>query len=434
MTLFAVRFSGRAADRSHPYGHGKIENLSALFETLLLLATCVWIVWESIHRLVSSDHPPVDANAWAFGVVILSIVVDVSRSRALYRVARKYDSQALEADALHFSTDILSSSVVLVGLLGVVLADRLEMPALDKADALAALGVAAVSIAISWRLGRKTVTDLLDAVPPGLRDELARAVESVPGVTDVRQVRVRRSGPEAFADVTVGVSYDTAFERVHEITRAVEEAVRAVLRKADVLVHAEPASIGPGDLQTSVRALAARQGLHAHNVRVLDEEGGGRSLDMHLEVDRSWSVGEAHARADAFEEALRQAQPAILRITTHLEPAGEHVPGATSRPVDDRRIQEAVEASARGLGVIIHAHDVEVRRVGGELSVTYHCMLDPTLGIEAAHDLTKRLEQALRDRIPEIRRVVIHVEPRTAPPAAGPSVDSKPPPPSGDDR
>jgi cation diffusion facilitator family transporter len=418
MTLFAVRFSGRAADRSHPYGHGKIENLSALFETLLLLGTCVWIVWEAVHRLVAEESAHVHANVWAFGVVILSIVVDVSRSRALYRVAKKYDSQALEADALHFSTDILSSSVVLVGLVGVVLADRLGLLLLEKADTLAALGVAAVSIAISCRLGVKTVTDLLDAVPPGLRDEIDRAVQRVPGVLDVRQVRVRRSGPEAFADVTVGVGYDTAFERVHEITRAVEEAVRAVLRKADVLVHAEPAAIGSGDLQAAARSLAARLGLVAHDIRIVDVDGGGRALDLHLEVEPSLSVGQAHAQADAFESALRQEHPALLGVTTHLEPAAEHAARIPVSPGDDRRIREAVEASASELGVRLQAHDVEVWRSAEGLSVTFHCLLDPGLGIQAAHDLTMRLEQVVRARVPDIRRVVIHVEPRPLPAAA----------------
>jgi divalent metal cation (Fe/Co/Zn/Cd) transporter len=340
--------------------------------------------------------------------VILSIVVDISRSRALYRVAKKYESQALEADALHFSTDILSSSVVLLGLVGVVLSGWLKMPLLMKADALAALGVAAVTMAISWRLGMKTIADLLDSVPPGLRAEIERAVQSVPGVFDVRLVRVRRSGPEAFADVTVGVSYDTAFERVHEITRQVEEAVRAVLRKADVLVHAEPALIGTSDLEASVRAHAARLGLVAHDIRVVEEGEGGRSLDLHLEVEKSLSVGQAHTHADTFETALRESHPTLLRVTTHLEPAGAHAARTPTLPGDDRVIQEAV---------LIQAHDVEVRRAGGELCVNYHCLVDAALGIQAAHELTMKLEQALRARVPDVSRVVIHVEPRENPQA-----------------
>jgi len=412
LTLFAVRYAGRAADSGHTYGHGKMENLSALFETLLLLATCAWILWEAGARLVAPAPPAVEANAWAFGVVIFSIAIDVSRSRALYRVARQYDSQALEADALHFSTDIWSSAVVLLGLLGVVLADAWGIPALAKADSVAALGVAFIVIGVSLRLGKKTIADLLDSVPPGLRDAVAYAAASVPGIRQVRTVRVRKSGPETFADITATVDYDTAFERVHEITRAVEEAVRAVLPRADVVVHAEPAPIGDADLQSSVRALAARMRLVAHDVRVVDEGAAGRSVDLHLEVERSLSVGQAHAQSDRFEEALRQAHPSLVRITTHLEPAGEDAARTPTLPDDARVIRDAIEASAREMGVSVQAHDVEVKRTAGELTVTFHCALDAEQGIRPAHELTKKLEQALRIRVPDIGRVVIHVEPK----------------------
>ena len=418
LTLFAVRFASRAADDRHTYGYGKIENLSALFETLLLLATCVWIIYEAVERLSGAKTPEVSVNAWSFLVVLLSIVVDVSRSRALYRVAKKYQSQALEADALHFYTDILSSSVVLGGLVGMVAARRWNLPLLEKADSMAALGVAAISIGISWRLGKKTIADLLDRVPPGLREEIARVIQGVSGVVEIRQVRVRRSGPEVFADVTVAVPYEWAFEHVHEITRQVEEAVRALLPKADVVVHAEPIEPPSGDLQASIRALAARQGLTAHSVRVLDEGDGRQSLELHLEVDKSLSVGEAHARADAFEKAAHEAFPALLRVTTHLEPAGQDTKAAPGRPEDDVLIGKAVEAASKELGIRVHPHDIEVRRTHDELTLTFHCLLDPSLGIEAAHELTKKLEQSIRSRVPRITRVVIHVEPREGPPTA----------------
>jgi cation diffusion facilitator family transporter len=418
LTLFAVRFAARAADERHTYGYGKIENLSALFETLLLLGTCVWIIVEAVERLSGAKQPHVTVNVWSFLVIVLSIVVDISRSRALYKVARKYQSQALEADALHFSTDILSSTVVLTGLAGLLAARRWNIPLLEKTDAVAALGVAAISIGISYRLGKKTISDLLDRVPPGLQDEIARAAGAVPGVTRILQVRVRQSGPEVFADITVGVSQELAFEHVHEITRKVEEAVRAILSKADVVVHAEPIEPPSGDLKALVRALAAREGVVAHSIRVLDEGGGRQSLELHLEVEKSLSVAEAHARADSFEKAAHDAFPSLLRVTTHLEPAVEESKTTPTLPGDDRAIQKAVEAASKELGVRLHPHDMEVRRAGGELTVTFHCLLDPALSIEAAHDLTKKLEQSIRACVPDITRVVIHVEPREGPPTA----------------
>jgi cation diffusion facilitator family transporter len=239
VTLWAVRASARPADLDHPYGHGKIENFSALFETGLLLATCVWIAYEAVKRLLfESVH--VEATVWSFAIMFISIAVDVSRSRALARAAKKYRSQALEADALHFSTDVWSSSVVIVGLAAVLASEKFGIPWLARADAVAALGVAAIAVVISLRLGKKSVDDLLDAVPPDLLSQVAAAAH-VDGVREVSQVRVRRSGPDVFADVTLEVDRDLSLEAAHELAERVEEAVRSAVPGSDVVVHTHPA-------------------------------------------------------------------------------------------------------------------------------------------------------------------------------------------------
>jgi cation diffusion facilitator family transporter len=238
VTLWAVRASAKPADRTHPYGHGKIENFSALFETGLLLATCVWIAYEATKRLFL-EEVHVEVTPWAFAVMGISIVIDVSRSRALARAAKKHRSQALEADALHFSTDVWSSSVVIIGLSLVWLAPRLGIPWLVKADAVAALGVAGIAALVSVRLGKKSVDDLLDAAPAGLIERIAHAAV-IPGVVVVSQVRVRQSGPNTFADVALQVGRGVSIERAHEIAHGAEDAVRRLVEGVDVVVHAEP--------------------------------------------------------------------------------------------------------------------------------------------------------------------------------------------------
>lgn len=239
VTLWAVRASARPADEDHPYGHGKIENFSALFETGLLLATCVWIVYEAMKRLLFEESH-VEVSVWAFVVMGTSIVVDISRSRALARAAEKHRSQALEADALHFSTDVWSSSVVIVGLCCVWAAERFHLPWLKQADAVAALGVAGIAMIVSLRLGKKSVDDLLDAAPAGLIERVAHAAR-VPGVLAVTQVRVRQSGAHTFADIHIEVPRGMTFDGAHELTHAAEDAVREAVPGADIVVHADPA-------------------------------------------------------------------------------------------------------------------------------------------------------------------------------------------------
>ncbi len=419
MTLWAVHIASQPADPNHTYGHGKFENLSALVQTLLLLATCGWIGYEALDRLVLAEHEiTVHANAWAFGVVVGSIAVDAWRSRALRRAARRYQSQALEADALHFSTDIWSSAVVLVGLLGVAWGQRLGMPWLVQADAVAALGVAAIVAVVSLRLGRQSLADLLDAVPAELRAQVADAARGVEGVAEVRRVRLRRSGAETFADVTLSVDRGTALERSHTIADQAEAAVRAVLPRADVVVHIEPVVQADEDVLTTVRVVAARHGLGAHAIRVYDDPPR-RSMELHLEVSESLSLEEAHQQATRFEDDLRQALPDLARITTHLEPIGGQSTTQPACMAGQAEVLQALDEFVRATPMAIHPHDVDVQQAGGELAVSLHCALDPATAITDAHGVTQRLEEFLRSRVPGLGRVVIHVEPPEAPADGG---------------
>jgi cation diffusion facilitator family transporter len=416
MTFWAVRISSLPADSDHTYGHGKFENLSALVETLLLLLTCVWIVYESFRRLVFAEDVEVDANLWAFLVIGVSIVIDYSRSRALAWAAEKHKSQALEADALHFSTDIWSSCVVLLGLAGTVVAGWADLPWLEKADALAALGVALIVVSVSMQLGKKSLDDLLDRIPEDLQRRVREAAGSVSGVKDVTQVRVRRSGPEVFADVTLQVDRAAPFEGVHDITSGIEEAVRAVVPAADVVVHAEPISPEGEDCTTVIRLLAARSGMGAHAVRFY-ESGGRRTVELHLEVGESLTLEEAHARATEFEHALHSAMPKVGRIVTHLEPAGDAVSTQPSRIVAEPKVEQAVARFFREETLPVRPHDLEILLVGPEddqeLAVSLHCAMEPSVTLTVAHDLTVRLERFLRTQIENLGRVVIHVEPQT---------------------
>jgi cation diffusion facilitator family transporter len=240
-TYFAVRTASRPPDRNHRYGHGKIENLSALFETVLLLATCVWIAYAAIHRMLEGVVE-VEVTVWSFLVMLTSIVIDWSRSRALYRVARETNSQALEADALHFETDIWSSAVVIIGLICVKAAEWAPAVAwLRHADAVAALAVAVIAAVVTVRLGARTVEALMDAAPANMEDRILRVAESVGGVIDCHSVRFRYSGPTLFIDCHVSVDGGLSVSFAHDIADRVELAIQAELPGADVTVHTEPA-------------------------------------------------------------------------------------------------------------------------------------------------------------------------------------------------
>jgi len=240
MTFLAVRISGKPPDVDHHYGHGKVENLSAFFETGILLVTCIWIMGEAVGRLLHRGAQA-EVNVWSFVVMAISVAANAVRSRALAGIAHRYHSQALEADALHFRTDVWSSAVVIAGLIAVEIADR--VPGLDwlrGGDAIAALGVSAIIVWVSVKLGRRTVDALLDRAPAGMERSIALAAEGVAGVHNCHNVRIRASGPRVFIDLHVLVDGGQTLTEAHDLTERIEVAIQKVAPQSDVTVHPEP--------------------------------------------------------------------------------------------------------------------------------------------------------------------------------------------------
>ena len=417
ITFLAVRLSGRPPDEQHQYGHGKVENLSALAETLLLLATCAWIIYEAGQRLFfKSVH--VEASMWAFLVMGISIVVDISRSRMLAAAARKHRSQALEADALHFSTDVWSSSVVIVGLAAVWLSGRLgaNWGWLANADAMAALAVAVIVVYVSLQLGRRTVEALLDAAPPGLAERVTATALGVPGVVGVGPIRVRQAGGTEFADLVVNVDRSATLEEAHRIATTVEGHLIRTIPAGDVVIHVEPAQVPGENLTQTTRALAARHGVTAHNIHA-HEVRGVLYVDLDVEVSPDLSVEQAHRLVSEFEADVRRELPAVRGVNSHIEPAA--IPSHRAQhlgPHDQARVQTLVDEILRDLPGLEHCLEVNVRRSAGEFGLVVRCTADPDMPVSAAHEQADQLERLLHARMPDIGPVLVHVEP-AAPPA-----------------
>jgi divalent metal cation (Fe/Co/Zn/Cd) transporter len=233
-------------------------------------------------------------------------------------------------------------------------------------------------------------------------------------VVEVKQVRVRRSGPEAFADVRLSVAREASFEQSHDIAASAEAAVQKILPSADVVVQIEPVKADHEGWLTTVRVLAARHGMGAHGIRIYDLGSGGHSVELHLEVNEGLSLDQAHEQATAFEQALREAIPGIAEVITHIEPTGDAIARREATAADEANIRQIVENLSEETGYHCHPHDVTVRRAGGELQLTFHCTLAPGTPITEAHTVTERMESLLRSEVPGLGRVVIHAEPAEA--------------------
>ena len=324
VTFLAVRLSGKPADPEHLYGHGKIENLSALFETLLLLGTCVYIIYQASQRLFVKPVE-VEVTIWAFIVMLASVVVNFVNSRALYAAARKHRSQALEADALHFNTDIWSSSVVILGLFLVKVGDWLpSLHILRQSDAVAALGVALIVIYVSIELGMRTVKGLLDTAPAGSVEKITAAVEALPGVSNAHDVRVRVSGAQTFIDAHVLLDGSQSLEQAHAMTEVIEKTIHGIIPHSDVVVHPEPikglSDAATADLVEKIKAaIEALPGVsNCHRVRV-HVSGAQTFIDAHVLLDGSQTLEQAHALTEVIEKTIHAIIP-HSDITVHPEP------------------------------------------------------------------------------------------------------------------
>jgi cation diffusion facilitator family transporter len=404
LTFFAVGVAARPADVGHQYGHGKAEHLSALAEGAILVLASLLIVWRSIARLAGSAHPHVDAAWYALAVIAVVIAIDVGRTIASMRAARRYHSAALASNALHFATDLGGSVSVLVGLAFV-------RAGYQDADSIAALVVACIVLAAAVRLMRGNVDVLMDRVPADAEAAARAAIAHIEPEVQLRRLRMRQAAGRVFADVVIGVSYDAAVGQGHAAADAVERALESALPEADVVVHVEPMA---ADADVRERAHAAALGVQrvreVHNVSVLDV-GAGNELSLHLKLPGTLSLEEAHDIAEEVERAIRQAVPEVSSVQTHLEPLAEETAGRRPRASDIATDRDTV---ARVVREATGSEPQELRFLDTDEGLVAYLTLrlGSATPLADAHGLASRIEETIRRERPEITDVVVHTEPR----------------------
>ena len=404
MTYIAVRISGRPADEEHHYGHGKVEAVSALAETALLFLLSGIVIWEAVKRLVEHEGHVVEATVWAFGVIVVSIVVDFFRARALSHTAEKTSSHALEADALHFSSDLWSSLAVLIGLVGVHYG-------LAWADSVAALVVAVMVCIAGWRLGKRTIDTLIDVAPPGAAEKITAIAARVAGVVRVEQVRARSVGEQTFIDLTVAVSRTLPLDRVSAIKDAIGDALRRQIPGAEPVVTIDPVALNNETVLDRVMVIARNRALAAHHVMVHDLKDR-LAVSLDLEVDGKLSLRAAHDMADGLEDAIAAELGPGVEVETHIEPLQpQDISGREAPPERVKVVSIALsELAAKGRS-IRDVHDVRVRETDEGEIVNFHCRVDPQMSVQSVHENVDALERALKRQSPPIKRVIGHAEP-----------------------
>jgi cation diffusion facilitator family transporter len=409
ITWFAVRWSDKPPDEEHHYGHAKAESVAALVATGLLFLTTVWIVYEAVHRLATGETHVVLAW-WAFAIVVASIVIDFNRARALERTAEKTSSEALAADALHFSSDMWSSLAVLAGLGAVYFG-------FPMGDAIAALVVSAFVALAGWRLGRRTLDTLLDAAPEGATERIRELVAAQDGVLAVRRLRLRPAGATLFAGVVVDVRRTMPVDDIILLKDRIERLVAEAFPHADVTVTANPVALDDETVFERVILIAQRQGCAIHHLTVQNLDGR-MAVSFDLEVDGELPLGAAHGIATKLESGIRAELGADVEVESHIEPLPDRqLEGTEAGETVRARVEKALRSLAASTAKLADLHNVRVRETEGGLFVHYHCRFDPGEAVERVHAAIDRIDHALRQAIPEVHRVIAHAEPQDKAPS-----------------
>ncbi|MBA4036756.1 MAG: cation diffusion facilitator family transporter [Bradyrhizobium sp.] len=403
ITWLVVRVSDLPADDEHHYGHGKFESLSALFVIALLYVLAGGILVESWSRLREGAPPPT-LSAIAFVVLAIDIAVNFWRARALHRTARATRSQALAADALHFASDVLGSTAVIIGLV---------LTGLGYAwgDSVAAIAVAVMISILGLRLGRSTIETLLDRAPDGVSEKAVVAIRNVPGVVDVERLRVRMVGPTYFIDAIAKVPRTFPIDRVEAIKKTAQQAVTEALGDADLTFTAVPVARDNESVRERIMVIARNSGLAVHHVTVHDL-GGKLTVSIDLEVDGDMELNAAHDIAHDLERSIREDFGEDVEVDTHIEPLEPELPHGTDAAPERVETIKAALARAAGDGAIQDIHNVRVRDTDGGEIVNFHCRAAPSMSVIKVHEKVDEIERALRRAFPTIKRVISHAEPQ----------------------
>jgi cation diffusion facilitator family transporter len=402
-TYFAVKKADMPPDSEHLYGHGKAENLASLVEAILLLFITVWISYEAFGRFVRGAL--LDVNIFSIVVMLTAISIDFTRSRALSRTAKKYRSQALEADALHFSTDLISSTVVIIGLVLIILG-------VPKVDSIAAISVAAIIIVAAYRLGKKSINALMDLAPVGLAKLVTEEARKVEGVEKIGQVRVRESGARTFVDITVFIDKVLSLEVAHGVTDRISKRIQSIIPDSDVIVHAEPLSVETVALVAKIRSEAVNfpEIKNIHNILV-SEVDNKLHIDFHIELEGALSLTKAHDLASELEARIRKLDGSIVAVSSHVEPVDGGTYNGTVDQEASLKLRAAITEIIKSFPEVRSFHEIYIEMINGKFKANVHCLFKSDITVNDAHRIATEIEETIKSKIKEIEIVSIHLEP-----------------------
>lgn len=405
-TIISVKYSSKPPDAMHNYGHEKIESFSALFQVIILVAMCAYLIYESIERII--NHVTVNISIFTFAVILICIFIDISRARALKKVAKETNSQALEADSLHFTSDIWSSVVVLIGM--IITYFNLS----PLADPLSAIGVSSLIIIATFRLSKRAFDSLMDRVPLGLREKIYNDVLSISGVEGIKNFRIRSSGSKTFVDMVILIARTKLFSQTHDIVDSVERKIKDIIPNSDTVIHSEPIETQDETINDKIRMIVNSQGFKCHDIFSHKIDNDIYS-ELHVEISETNDLDIAHKKMSLLEDIIKKEIPVISNVKIHLDEPSEILFNTIDVTSKSKELIRNIENILKENDYIKKFYDIKVVKSNDKLRVSLNCEFDKNITFEEVHDKVTILESKLyvyiKDLYPNLSNVIIHAEP-----------------------
>jgi len=416
ITLLAVRISGKPADEEHPYGHGKIESFSALIEVLFLLITCGWIVYEALQKLFFGEAIQVENIFWGILVIVICITVDISRSRALKRVADKYDSLALHADALHFSSDVWSSMVVLIGLLFMAMANALDISYLRYADPIAALCVSIIVVIISIKLAKQAINVLLDTAPKGMHDRILEELQGLDSGVEICSARARLSGEKYFIEISIGVDKYKNHQEISNIVDTIRSKLHQKFTNSDILVTTFPIEAALHASKeyyfNEIKMILDKfkTCTNVHNISVYDVQGK-KFLSIHIEIKDNINLKESHELSHEIRDEICKKLSYIDDVSIHLEYIEQSNIEALDITDSNLALVETLQSILNVSPKQLNCHDIKIYKRKDGIVIFLHCGISKNFQIDKIQSITNYISDKIRKNVKNVADVHVHTEP-----------------------
>ncbi len=402
ITFLAIRMSTKPADRDHTYGHGKYENFSAFIELVIISGLCIFIMYKSVQRIITRDFELF--LPWPIFLVLgVSVALNIIRVILLRNAARKYHSFAFRAEFINYSGDIISSVVVIAGLL-------LARAGMVLADPIASILVALVVMGLSFRLSVSIVRNLLDYIPREVTEKIRGAVSGIKEIAQINDIKVHEVGGIKFINLDLAIPNNVYLSQVEQIKGKVRDAIKKEFPDSNIIAEIRP-GFCKDNVSDSIKSVALNQPEieDIHNIYVYSV-GPYLDISLHVKLSKDFNLKEVEALTKQTEKKLKGKIENLRRIYIHAEDLSSKE-GWDDVTQQSGAIIQQIKQEISAFIEPVSCHHFTVLKKDHYCHVAFHCRLDSRLNIEQAHKIITKVEDFIKTNIENVDDVLIHVEP-----------------------